>query len=118
MLGAVKKFIKQNLITENNPLFMSLYEFYLKKVHERRYYRHEKMTYAQIEAEISRDYMKMFGRPLNWENPQTYNEKIHVSKVYMSSPLKTKLADKYAVREWVAEKVGSEYLIPLLGVYD
>ena len=118
MLGAVKKFIKQRLITEKHPLFIRLYNFYLKNVQERRYKRHPQMTYAQIEAEISRDYMKMFGRPLNWENPQTYNEKIHVSKLYMPSPLKTRLADKYAVREWVAEKIGSEYLIPLLGVYD
>ena len=28
------------------------------------------------------------------------------------------LVDKYAVREWVKEKIGEEYLIPLLGVWD
>jgi hypothetical protein len=28
------------------------------------------------------------------------------------------LADKYLVREWVKERIGEEYLIPLLGVYD
>ncbi len=28
------------------------------------------------------------------------------------------MADKYLVRDWVKEKVGEEYLIPLLGVYD
>ncbi|MBR0256584.1 MAG: hypothetical protein IJQ58_02495, partial [Synergistaceae bacterium] len=60
----------------------------------------------------------MFGRKLNWEHPHTYNENIHVSTVYMPSPLKTKLADKVAVREWVAEKIGGEYLVPLIGVYD
>ena len=76
------------------------------------------MSYAEIEAEISRQYRKMFGRSLNWDNPQTYNEKIHVSKLYMPTPLKTRLADKAAVREWITEKIGSEYLIPLLGVYD
>ena len=77
-----------------------------------------RMSYAEIEAAIGRKYRRMFGRPLNWDNPQTYNEKIHVSKVYMPSPLKTRLADKVAVREWVTEKIGSQYLIPLLGVYD
>lgn len=30
----------------------------------------------------------------------------------------TKLVDKYEVREYIADKIGAEYLIPLLGVYD
>ena len=34
------------------------------------------------------------------------------------SPDKTRLSDKYLVREHVAEKIGGEYLIPLLGVWD
>jgi len=28
------------------------------------------------------------------------------------------LADKYAVREWVKEKIGEQYLIPLIGAWD
>ena len=79
---------------------------------------HEEMSYSEIEATINRRYEKIFGRKLNWDNPQTYNEKINVSKVYMPTPEKTRLADKVAVREWVAERLGSDYLIPLLGVYD
>lgn len=39
-------------------------------------------------------------------------------KLYDSTPLKTRLADKYLVRDWVKEKIGEEYLIPLLGVWD
>ena len=39
-------------------------------------------------------------------------------KLYDSTPIKTRLADKYLVREWVREKIGEKYLIPLLGVYD
>ena len=114
MLGSIKKFIKKQLINERHPFFLRLWE---KRI-DRMYDRHSRMSYAEIEAEISRQYRKMFGRELNWENPQTYNEKIHVSKLYMPTPLKTRLADKVAVREWITEKIGSEYLIPLLGVYD
>jgi hypothetical protein len=29
-----------------------------------------------------------------------------------------RLADKYLVREFVAERIGEEYLVPLLGVWD
>ncbi|MCL1987606.1 MAG: glycosyltransferase [Firmicutes bacterium] len=58
------------------------------------------------------------GYALDLNNPQTYDEKIQWLKLYGNTPLKTKLADKYAVREWVANKIGEQYLIPLLGVYE
>ncbi len=52
------------------------------------------------------------------DHPRTFNEKIQWLKLYDSTPIKTRLADKYLVREWVKEKIGEQYLIPLLGVYD
>lgn len=55
---------------------------------------------------------------LNLKHPQTYNEKIQWQKVYDHNPLYTQLADKYAVREYVADKAGEQYLIPLLGKWD
>lgn len=68
--------------------------------------------------ELKAWYKKQTGKELNLDNPQTYNEKIQWLKLYDSTPLKTRLADKYLVREWVKEKIGEEYLIPLLGVWD
>ena len=58
------------------------------------------------------------GFSLNIKNPQTLTEKIQWLKIYDSTPLKTRLADKYLVREYVKEKVGDKYLIPLLGAWD
>ena len=55
---------------------------------------------------------------LDLENPQTFNEKIQWLKLFDNTPLKTRLADKYLVREWVSGKIGNKYLIPLLGVWD
>ena len=52
---------------------------------------------------------------LNLSHPVTFNEKIQWLKIWDSTPIKTRLADKYAVREWVAEQIGDEYLIPLVG---
>ena len=57
------------------------------------------------------------GKKLDLDHPQTYNEKIQWMKLYDSTPLKTQLADKYRVREWIREKIGDQYLIPLLGVW-
>lgn len=61
---------------------------------------------------------RMQGRVLNLQNPTTYNEKVQWLKLHDATPVKTLLADKYLVRDWVAERVGQEYLIPLLGAWD
>ena len=58
------------------------------------------------------------GRPCHLEAPRTMTKKIHWLKLYDSTPLKGRLADKFLVREWVADTVGEEYLVPLLGVWD
>lgn len=63
-------------------------------------------------------YQKVTGTYLNLDNPRTFNEKIQWLKLYDSTPIKTRLADKYLVREWIKEKIGEKYLIPLLGVFD
>ncbi len=63
-------------------------------------------------------YVERTGNTLNLNNPQTFNEKIQWMKLYDSTPIKTRLADKYLVRDWVKERIGEEYLIPLLGVWD
>ena len=55
------------------------------------------------------------GYPLNLENPRTFSEKIQWLKLYDRKPLYTQLVDKYAVRQYIAEKIGAEYLIPLVG---
>ncbi len=71
----------------------------------------------QLET-LERLYEKRIGHKLDWSNLETYTEKMQWEKVYDKNPLKVELADKYAVRAWVAEKIGGKYLIPLLGVYD
>lgn len=58
------------------------------------------------------------GEKLNLKRPQTFNEKIQWLKLYDSTPLKRRLADKFLVREWIREKIGDQYLIPLLGIWD
>jgi len=63
-------------------------------------------------------YYSTTGEHLDLNNPKTFNEKIQWLKLNDSTPLKTRLADKYLVRDWVKEKIGEEYLIPLLGVWD
>lgn len=58
------------------------------------------------------------GDKLNLEMPQTFNEKLQWLKLYNRKPEYTVMVDKYKVREYIKEKIGEEYLIPLLGVWN
>ncbi len=58
------------------------------------------------------------GRFMNLRNPKTFNEKLQWLKLYNRNPLYTTLVDKYAVKKWVADKIGEQYVIPTLGVWD
>jgi hypothetical protein len=83
------------------------------------WYRVQKYAPESKYPEILCDWYHEFtGKKLGLNNPRTFNEKIQWLKLYDSTPLKTRLADKYLVRDWIKEKIGEEYLIPLLGVYD
>ena len=55
---------------------------------------------------------------LNLKNPRSFNEKLQWIKLYDHNPLYTTLVDKYKVKSYVADRVGSEYVIPLLGAWD
>ena len=63
-------------------------------------------------------YFQRMHKILHLKNPKTYNEKLQWLKLYDRKPLYTKLVDKYLVREYVKEKIGEDYLIPLLAVYE
>ncbi len=67
---------------------------------------------------LKRVYRANRGKKLNLENPETFNEKLQWMKLYDRNPLYTVTSDKYAVRDYVREKIGEEYLVPLLGVWD
>jgi hypothetical protein len=54
----------------------------------------------------------------NWKDPQTFSEKIQWLKLYNRNPKYTIMVDKYAVKDYVAELIGEEYVIPTLGVWD
>ena len=58
------------------------------------------------------------GYRLDLKNPKTYNEKLQWLKLYDRNPLYTQLVDKYAVKEYVSEKIGANHVIPTLGVWD
>lgn len=67
---------------------------------------------------LSLRYRCIMGSWINWKNPQTFTEKLQWLKLYNRKPEYTEMVDKYAVKEYVAKKIGEEYIIPTLGVWD
>ena len=70
------------------------------------------------EKYISLQYRLMLGKKLNLDSPRTFNEKLQWLKLNNRKPILTQMVDKYQVRKIIKEKIGDEYLVPLLGVYS
>ncbi len=94
----------------------NIYEVAVFNSKEYAYY--HALSEEEYPNELKEWYKDRTGEELNLENPQTFNEKINWMKLYDRDPRKTVLADKYLVRNYVKEKIGEEYLIPLLGVWN
>lgn len=63
-------------------------------------------------------YRLKMGKKLNLKNPTTFSEKLQWLKLYNRRPEYTIIVDKYAVKEYVSNIIGSEYIIPTLGVWE
>lgn len=55
------------------------------------------------------------GKKLNLRNPITFNEKLQWLKIHAKDTIKSIYVDKYDVREYIANQIGAEYLIPVVG---
>lgn len=84
---------------------------------KRRFKRRLEIKYC-LPRMLKRQFYRNLGYKLNLDNPQTLNEKLQWFKVHVRDPRITICADKYAVRNYVTEKIGEQYLVPLYGVYD
>ena len=73
---------------------------------------------SEYPALLEEWYYLSTGEKLDLRAPRTFRQKIQWLKLYGDRKLMTRLADKVAVRDFVAEKIGARYLIDLLGVYE
>lgn len=63
-------------------------------------------------------YKTELGKTLDLDNPKTFNEKLQWLKLYYRGDDFTNKVDKIEVRKYIEDKLGKEYLIPMLGIYD
>lgn len=67
---------------------------------------------------LKMQYFAIFKKKLDLDKPKTFSEKLQWLKLYDRKPEYTQMVDKYLVRDFIKEKIGEEYLIPLIGVWD
>lgn len=89
---------------KNKLLYMLRLDARLKRLDDERY--------------IRLQYRLRMGRRLNLNTPQKFSEKIQWLKLYDRRERYTRMVDKYEVKRWVAEKIGEEYVVPNLGVWN
>lgn len=67
---------------------------------------------------LKRKFKIIMKKELDLDNPQTFNEKLQWLKLYNRKPIYTQMVDKLGAKDYVAERIGSDYIIPTLGVWD
>lgn len=102
-MNIIKKLFHSLLYDRNKIKLVLLYKFSC-------FYSDEKF--------LRKLYKLRMGEKLNFDNPQTFCEKLQWLKLYNRKPEYTQMVDKYAVKEYVANIIGEEYIIPTIGVWD
>ena len=98
--------------------FPKAHSFLQEKKQEAMYYIRKHQKPEKYPKLLEKRFYELTGHKMDINHPQTYSEKIQWLKLYDPNPLRSMLADKVAVRAWIKEKIGEEYLIPLYGVYN
>lgn len=77
------------------------------------------MTPDELACEIKERYYLYCSKEfLDLDSPKTYNEIMSWDMAYDRDPRKTRLTDKFEVREWIKDKIGDEYLNKLYGCWE
>ena len=73
------------------------------------------LDWMDDERYLKLSFRAKMGRPLNLETPRTFSEKLQWLKLYDRKPEYTRRVDKFTAKQLIAEKVGAEHVIPLVG---
>ena len=111
-----------------NKYYMYMKSIYLKKQKimnkkflERVFYyliRHKYTNFIPDRLYLKLLYRIKMREKLNLKHPKTFNEKLQWLKLYDRNPKYIKMVDKVEVKKYIAKKIGKEYIIPTLGVYE
>lgn len=67
---------------------------------------------------IKLHYRFQMGKKLNLKDPKTFQEKLQWLKLHDHNPEYGKMVDKVLVKDYVTKRIGSQYVIPLIAVWE
>ena len=73
--------------------------------------------FVSDERYLKKRFINKLGYTPNFNQPESFNEKVTARMIFERSALHTKLADKSAVRELIIDRIGEKHLVPLIGTY-
>lgn len=118
------KFIKEvkivglrNMLRKNKIIYRVYLKYKFRKTHKICDKR-KTMNHYEIKTIIETEYYSRINEHLDWENPKKYTEKIQWRKLNSHDERETIYSDKIMVREYVKERIGDKYLIPILGEWE
>lgn len=94
---------------------LAMHDRRFNKLYQRRF--SQDLSMADKRRIIETQFERNCGYKPNIRSPKGFNEKLQWLKLYYCDPLVTKCSDKYGVREYIENTIGSQYLVPLLGVW-
>lgn len=94
-----------------------LFKAIKKKIQRNRIVLLRKLNFVSPEVYVKYLYRYYTGKKLDLVNPKEFNEKIQWYKIHYQPKILNQLVDKYAVRAYVEDKIGSEYLNEIYGVF-
>lgn len=90
---------------------------------KRNYLKAKKMSEINYESFLCEKYEQMMnkfsyslGKKMDFENPNTFTQKQQWLKLYDQDERKILLSDKYAVRKYISDTIGEEYLFELISI--
>ncbi|MBR8719422.1 hypothetical protein IX307_000596 [Bacteroides pyogenes] len=79
---------------------------------------HKILGYLPPKVSIQIRFFYNYHRFVNFNHPRSFCEKLQWLKLYNKKTLYTTLVDKYLVKDYVANIIGHEYIIPTIAVWD
>ena len=78
----------------------------------------DKITYDMKKHYCEQKAYKQLGYFPNLDDPKSFNEKLLWLALNYKNEHHKVASDKARAKEWIAQRVGSEYVVPLIGAYD
>lgn len=99
-----------------NYYYNSTFGHYLLYIPHKIWNKYRKLKDSKLSDKelIEIKYQEFLGKKADLTNPKLFTEKIQWLKLNDRKDLYTQCADKYLVRNYIEEKIGSKYLIPLV----